>query len=60
VTALELIQLLSNMMFLLVFLAVFVRAARSPRRANVDAAIFFGALAAIVGVSLVTRGLGIT
>jgi signal transduction histidine kinase len=59
-SALELIQILSNGLFLLVFLAVFVRAVRHPRRANIDAAVFFGALGAVVGLSLVSRMLGIT
>ncbi|CAA9226586.1 MAG: hypothetical protein AVDCRST_MAG77-995 [uncultured Chloroflexi bacterium] len=47
-TADALLQFLTQAVYFLVFLYVGVQALRRPRRANVDTAIFFGALALII------------
>jgi signal transduction histidine kinase len=47
-TADRLLQWLTQLLFVVCFLAVLPRAIRSPRRAHVDTALFFGVLALIV------------
>jgi signal transduction histidine kinase len=47
-TADRLLQFLTQLLFFACFLAVLPRAIRSPRRAHVDTALFFGVLALIV------------
>jgi signal transduction histidine kinase len=59
VTAIQLIQGLTNVSFLLVFLAVLVRAIRRPSRESIDIALFFGAPAISITQNWVTQALGI-
>jgi signal transduction histidine kinase len=59
VTALQLLQLLTNAAFLLVFLVVVVRAIRRPSRESIDIALFFGAPAISITQSWVVAALGI-
>ncbi|HEV8672355.1 MAG TPA: ATP-binding protein [Candidatus Limnocylindria bacterium] len=58
-TAIQLIQGLTNVSFLLVFLAVLVRAIRRPSRESIDIALFFGAPAISITQNWVTQALGI-
>jgi len=59
-TAADLIRLVTDALFLLVFVVTAVKALRDRRRTSVDAALFFGALAWILLQGEVTRLLGIT
>ena len=56
-TADQLLQFLTQLLFFVCFLAVLPRAIRSPRRAHVDTALFFGILAAIVAEQWVVAAL---
>jgi signal transduction histidine kinase len=58
-TAIQLLQLLTNAAFLLVFLVVVVRAIRRPSRESIDIALFFGAPAISITQSWVVAALGI-
>jgi signal transduction histidine kinase len=58
-TAIQLIQVLTNATFLLVFIAVLVRAIRRPSRENIDIALFFGAPAFSITQGPVAQALGI-
>lgn len=58
-TALQLLQLLANVSFLLVFVAVLARAIRRPSRERIDVALFFGAPAISITLSWVTQAFGI-
>lgn len=58
-TALQLLQLLTNAAFLLVFLVVAARAVRRPTRESIDVALFFGAPAISITQSWVLQALGI-
>jgi len=60
VTAAELVQYTSDVVFVAIFVAIVRRAIRSRRRANVDAAMLFGALAAVIVVSLASRAAGLS
>ncbi|MGH2491385.1 MAG: sensor histidine kinase [Candidatus Limnocylindria bacterium] len=59
VTAIELLRLLTNAAFLLVFVAVVVRAIRRPSRESIDVALFFGAPAISITQSWVLQAFGI-
>ncbi len=56
-TALQLVELVTQGMYVLIFLAVAVQTLRSPTRARIDMALFFGATALIV-VQQIAAGLG--
>ena len=58
-TAIQLIQILTNATFLLVFIAVLVRAIRHPSRESIDIALFFGAPAFSITQGPVASALGI-
>ncbi|HJW49672.1 MAG TPA: ATP-binding protein [Candidatus Limnocylindria bacterium] len=58
-TAIQLLQLLTNAAFLLVFVAVLVRAIRRPTRESIDIALFFGAPAISITQGWVVAALGI-
>jgi signal transduction histidine kinase len=58
-TAIQLIQVLTNATFLLVFIAVLVRAIRRPSRESIDVALFFGAPAFSITQGWVASALGI-
>ncbi|TME88828.1 MAG: hypothetical protein E6I44_05110 [Chloroflexi bacterium] len=58
-TASQLIQLLSSATFVLVFVAVLVRAIRRPSRESIDIALFFGAPAFSIVAGQVASALGI-
>jgi signal transduction histidine kinase len=58
-TAIQLVQLLTNVSFLLVFAVVVVRAIRRPSRESIDVALFFGAPAISITQSWVLQALGI-
>jgi len=58
-TAIQLIQVLTNATFLLVFIAVLVRAIRRPSRESIDIALFFGAPAFSITQGWVASALGI-
>jgi signal transduction histidine kinase len=58
-TAIQLIQLLTSATFLLVFIAVLVRAIRRPSRESIDIALFFGAPAFSIVQGQVASALGI-
>lgn len=53
------LQYLTDALFVLIFLVVLARTVRRPYRANVDASLLFGAVAAIVVESWITAALGI-
>ena len=55
----ELIQYTSDVVFVLIFLVVLRRAIKRPRRSHIDAALFFGAAAAIVVESVMLKALAI-
>ena len=57
--AIELIQYASDAIFIGIFVAVLVRALKRRRRATIDAAILFGALAVIIVGGLASRALGL-
>ena len=57
-TAVELLRLLTNASFLLVFVAVVVRAIRRPSRESIDVALFFGAPAISITYGWVAQALG--
>jgi signal transduction histidine kinase len=59
VTALQLLQLLTNASFLLVFLAVLARAIRRPSRESMDVALFFGAPAVSISQGWIVSALGL-
>ncbi len=58
-TAIQLIQVLTNATFLLVFIAVLVRAIRRPSRESIDIVLFFGAPAFSITQGWVAQSLGI-
>jgi signal transduction histidine kinase len=58
-TALQLLQLLADVSFLLVFVAVLARAIRRPSRERIDVALFFGAPAISITQIWVLEALGI-
>jgi signal transduction histidine kinase len=60
VTAAELIQYTSDVVFVAIFVAVAARAIRRRRRATLDAVMLFGALAAVIVVSLGSRATGLS
>src|SRR5690349_1561695 len=55
----ELLQDLSWALYVAIFLLVAVRAARRPTRAHLDMTLFFGVLALIIVLSVITAALGI-
>jgi PAS domain S-box-containing protein len=59
VTATELTSLIAQLLYLAVFVRVLVDVIRRPRRANVDALLFFGILTVIVVIAQSLRVLGI-
>jgi signal transduction histidine kinase len=59
VTAAQLLQVLTNVSFLLVFAAVVVRAVRRPSRETIDIALFFGAPAIAITQGWVVQALAI-
>jgi signal transduction histidine kinase len=58
-TAAQLLQVLTNATFLLVFIVVLVRAIRRPSRESIDIALFFGAPAISITIGWVAQPLGI-
>lgn len=60
VNAADLVALVSQLLYVAVFLRVLVEAIQRPRRANVDAAAFFGILGLIVVIAQGLRLVGIT
>ena len=56
-TALELLTAINQVLFVGLFLAVVARAARQPTRANLNAALLFGGIAAVVVVSRVSQSM---
>ena len=56
----DLLRLLTQVIFVLIFIVVAVLAIRRPLRANIDIAFFFGCLAALVGEQLIAQVLGVT
>lgn len=56
----QLLQIITDVLFVLIFVAVFVQAVHKPRRATVDTALLFGAIAVIVGMSAIDGLLHIT
>jgi signal transduction histidine kinase len=59
VTASQLLQVLTSVSFVIVFLLVVVRAIRRPSRESIDIALFFGAPAIAITYSWVAQTLGI-
>src|SRR5712692_4527334 len=59
-TAAELVGLVAQLLYVAVFLRVLIDVVQRPRRANLDALLFFGILAAIVVVAQGLRALGVT
>jgi signal transduction histidine kinase len=59
VTAAQLLQVLTNVSFLLVFAVVVVRAVRRPSRESIDIALFFGAPAIAITQGWVVQALAI-
>lgn len=59
VTAVQLLMLLTSASFLLVLVAVLLRAVRRPSRESIDVALFFGAPAIAIGLTSVTQWLGV-
>src|SRR5256885_1307785 len=55
----DLVQQLTNILFVLVFLVTGWKAVRRPLMANVDTALLFGAITLIVAESWITEALGI-
>jgi signal transduction histidine kinase len=58
-TAAQLLQVLTNATFLLVFIVVLIRAIRRPSRESIDIALFFGAPAISITIGWVAEPLGI-
>ena len=58
-SAADLVRLLTNALFVIVFVAVAVNAWRHRVRVSIDATLLFGALAVVVVESEVVRLLGI-
>jgi signal transduction histidine kinase len=58
-TAAQLIQVLTYVSFLVVFVAVVVRAIRRPSRESIDVALFFGAPAVVIAQTWIVQVLGI-
>jgi signal transduction histidine kinase len=58
-TAVQLLQLLTNVSFLLVFAVVVVRAVRRPSRESIDIALFFGAPAIAITQGWIVQTFGI-
>ena len=56
----QLLQLISDVLFVLIFFTVLVQALRRPRRATIDTALLFGATALIVALSALDSALQIT
>lgn len=54
----DLLQLLTEFLFVFIFLVVGVNALRHPRRATIDTALFFGAASLIIAESLIEPLLG--
>lgn len=59
-TARELLDVVTQGVFVLVFIVVGFQAMRRPTRANIDTALLFGALAIFLIISRVTAALGLT
>lgn len=59
-SAISLLQFLSQLLFLIVFVVVAVKAVRQPRAATVDTALLFGAVSIIVAESWITTELHVT
>jgi PAS domain S-box-containing protein len=59
VTAIELTSLVAQLLYVAVFVRVLVDVVRRPRRANVDAAFFFGILTVIVVIAQGLRFFGV-
>src|SRR5207247_9043464 len=59
VTANQLIQILTSATFLLVFIAVLVRAIRHPSRESIDIALFFSAPAFSIAQAPIAQALGV-
>jgi signal transduction histidine kinase len=58
ISALRLLQFLSQVVYLLIFIRVGAEAVRRPRRANVDITLYFGAFALAIASQWATAGLG--
>ncbi len=58
-TANQLIQILTSATFLLVFIAVLVRAIRHPSRESIDIALFFSAPAFSIAQAPIAQALGV-
>ena len=58
-TAAQLLQLLTSVTFVLVFVTVTVRAIRRPSRESLDIALFFGAPAVAITQSWIAQTLGV-
>ena len=59
-SAISLLQFLSQLLFLIVFVVVAVKAVRRPRRATVDTALLFGAVFVIIAESWIIGELHVT
>ena len=59
-SAITLLQVLAQALYVVIFVVVAVTAARHPRQATIDAAILFGAVALIVGESQLVAALKLT
>lgn len=59
-SALELIRLVNQILFVGLFLVVLAHAVRRPTRATVDTALLFGSIAAAVAVSVVATAAGVS
>src|SRR5579871_307422 len=55
----DLLQLIADVLYVLIFLVVVWRAVRQPRRASIDTALFFGVFALIIVESWAVAGLGL-
>jgi signal transduction histidine kinase len=60
VSADQLLQHLTNVLFVVIFLTVAARAVQRPTGANVDTALLFGALAAAILIGWIDAALGVT
>jgi signal transduction histidine kinase len=60
VNAAQLVQYITYLVFVVIFVPVLARAIRRPRRANVNAALFFGVVAGIIVVSATSRAVAVT
>src|SRR5688572_23739740 len=55
----DLLQLVTQILFVLVFLQVAIRAVRRPLRSNIDAALLFGVMSVIVTYTWISTALAI-